>query len=399
MKKCLFLFSIICWLLLAGCKRDQAPWNIANTAKAYPAKLILLTERSGPSEDTAAVAAYYPNGVLAWRRTGLGSGYLDSRAYYHDGVVYIFPEDGTTQYLYALDATTGATKWEVTNTAGLLYTPSFYNDTMYCSSSWQNLSDTANSINAYQAGTGNLIWKYSFPNSNMWPTGATDGNMMYIQSWASAGLLALNLDTRTIKWSDQIYPIYAFDGGLQNLDSQLFILCGNGAANGIKAISKKTGALNWFCGIDNFNEVHTYNNLIYADAQAGFYVLSPANGHVLWQCDPQGGCTTFYDGNNVYISAWDTGTTHYVTSLNAETGAVNWKKNYPAYYDRHPFYSYAAAGDVIYDLKLGEPGDSNLTYILEFDMNSGTFKDSIPLGGAYANTMTIVNTNNESKYW
>jgi outer membrane protein assembly factor BamB len=108
-----------------------------------------------------------------------------------NGIVYIGASDNR---LYAVDANTGALKWQF-NTGGMLYgSPIVSNGSVYIG------TENASVLFAIDAVTGTLKWNYVYTNNFRSSPVVFDG-VVYIGSYAS--ILAIDATNGTLKWN---YP-------------------------------------------------------------------------------------------------------------------------------------------------------------------------------------------------
>ena len=374
---------IVLFVVFNSCNKKDSTFNINSSETA---KLILVVTREfRPATSTFSdcLTAFNVDGSIAWKRIDLGNGYFETRPYYHNGIIYFLTIASTGNYVYALDPATGSTIWKITNTSQKLVAPSFYKDTLYCGS-----SGSGNFINAYGINTGNLLSQLPLPNPDQYPVGKIDANVMYIKSSYSTNLTALNLDTKTIKWTRQFNGNPPYDG-VNTIDSLVFFP----TSSGVIALNKNTGATVWSKTGYNFYFMQVANNLLYlADANNGVLVLNAA-GNIVWQnvfIQGSGTGPNLY-GNNILVVSTDT--SPYYSSLNANTGVINWKKNYTG------IYSYfIGIGNIIYALRDKNLNGTASSYIVRIDSQTGAIKDSILVSGDEMSNMSIINSNNEMKY-
>lgn len=199
------------------------------------------------------------DGTIKWT-ANLG-GYVFSSPFYANGMIYVGCMDSK---LYAFD-TSGNLRW--TANTGMIYTqcPVVSNGIVYFPDD--------NSINAFNANNGSLIWRFSEGGGNM----VLKNNVIYNNS---TSLYAIDAITGAKKWE------YYTSTGNKPLvcDDRVYVVCDNPDLGILKVINISTGKLLWSkANYDAFNELigmnFKYGNL-YCVSTDGLNILDSATGNV-----------------------------------------------------------------------------------------------------------------------
>ena len=241
----------------------------------------------------------------------------------NNGTVYIGNLDG---YLYAMDALTGAKKWEFKTGDAIQATPTVVNGVLYIAS-WDK------KLYALDAATGAKKWE-----SN--PT-AVVLNQPFAAPMVVNGLLyyggdiamyCLDASTGTKKWEFVGDGIYSWQASPTVVDGVVYgcIRGSAGGLSGLYALNATTGAVKWHqtaIGISESSPA-VANGLLYAGSEgAGFNAFDLATGAPKWQAKE---VTTVNSSPTVvngiaYIGSGIFGTDNQnLYALDALTGAKKW---------------------------------------------------------------------------
>jgi len=225
-------------------------------------------------------------------------------------------EDTTGNYMYALNATTGALVWENYLPFGSVWSPpTFYNGVVYVQTALKE--GIAGGFYAFNALTGATVWSFATPSGD-WsvpifdPTGA---NMYYstgnpcssspplpqntpLTDGCSGSIIDANPATGATIWSYH-FPDYTGDDdapatpvyAVVNGTPELF----EGVKNGIfYALNATTGAVLWQYDTGNrgdsgiYSSAAYYNGVVYFGGDITVYALNASDGSVAWTYQPVG---------------------------------------------------------------------------------------------------------------
>ncbi|HUY75220.1 MAG TPA: PQQ-binding-like beta-propeller repeat protein, partial [Ktedonobacterales bacterium] len=225
-------------------------------------------------------------------------------------------EDTTGNYIYALNAATGALVWENYLTLGSLWVPpTFYNGVVYAQTALKE--GTSGGLYAFNALTGAIIWSQA-TKSGDWsvpifdPSGANmyiatgnpclssppPGNNTPLTDGCSGSLLDLNPATGATVWSYH-FPDYSGDDdapatpvyAVVNGTPELF----EGVKNGLfYCLNATTGVVVWQYDTGNrgdsgiYSSAAYYNGVVYFGGFKTLYALNAADGSVAWTYQPVG---------------------------------------------------------------------------------------------------------------
>jgi outer membrane protein assembly factor BamB len=286
------------------------------------------------------------NLVLKWQYTTGGA--VESPPAVANGVVYVGSDD---DYLYALNASTGALIWKYYAHYSAEYAPAVANGVVYAFTAgavvalnantgaliWQEhttggygsgitvLNGTlyvACGRNAYalDAGTGNLIWQSQDIGvvDNSQP--AVANGKVYVGS-EDGGLYALNASTGAVLW---VAPLGQVNSSPAVANDMVFV-----SAGPVFALNADTGTIIWsysilgiYCGNFRACGPSVANGLVYAlDGGAGFYALNANTGGVVFDDLLYGGSSPAIANGVAYIGDGGGG----INAVNASTGAFLWQ--------------------------------------------------------------------------
>jgi len=147
------------------------------------------------------------------------------------------------------------------------------------------------------------------------------------------------------------------------------------AAGKIMALDKTTGASAWSTTNTGYSPPQIANNLLYTtDAAHNYNALDPATGvrNLFWTANVGLASRPYIDGPNMYVFGIDSAGNNFVTSFNAVTTGVNWRRNAADLYENP-----VVTGNTIYAIENNYA--SGASRIVMFDSNSGTYQDAITI--------------------
>jgi len=285
----------------------------------------------------------------------------------NNGTVYIGSVDGN---LYAIDALTGAKKWQFTTGDAVNGTPTVVNDVVYFASwdkklyaldaetgtkKWESNPSSINLLQpfaapmvvngllyyggehhlyALDAATGSRKWAYQHDDVYPWQASPTVvGGIVYAtirgSSGRMSGLHALDAATGALKWHQP-------DIGISESSPAVVdgLLYAGSEYNGFMAFDAQTGAMKWtFASGLSVNSSPTLaNGIVYIGANAfgnnpgtnKLYAFDAKTGVKKWEfTTPDGGpegSSPFVVNGIVYIGAGGT-----LYAVDATTGAKKWE--------------------------------------------------------------------------
>jgi eukaryotic-like serine/threonine-protein kinase len=301
------------------------------------------------------------------------------------GVVYIGSGEN---YVYALDAASGAVKWKRT-VGGVGFSanssPAVVSGVVYLGVHGFNQSY----VYALDAAKGNLDWVTPIGNVFAYTSPAVDAGLRMVYMNSGYTLYGLSVSGGTVKWST---PIGVSDASPAEVEGVVYLGVFVGDPQtlqgpGVYALSAATGAVKWATPLPNAKGV-TYssptvaNGLVYVGADDGFvYALTAATGVLKWHtlvtaANPQFATPVTSSpavaNNLVYVN---TGLS--VVALDANNGGIKWITPLPANAgdsspavangvvyvgsnDEHHVYALAANGaGVLWTHAIAPPGGVN----------------------------------------
>ncbi|HWD38727.1 MAG TPA: PQQ-binding-like beta-propeller repeat protein [Fimbriimonas sp.] len=267
---------------------------------------------------TAQVTAHDPaTGNVLWTFLGsaapAGTGLGSSPVVAADGTVYVGTADGN---LYALDGTTGATKWSYSTGFAIISSPTVGNDgTVYFGSDHQY-------VYAVNSFTGKLKWT-AHTTGAVRSSAAVSNGTVYIGA-NDGNVYALNASTGASVWTHSVggsvmaSPAVGSDGTVYvgTTGGNFFALNGT---NGNQIWSQTAGG-----GIFTSAAVGQ-NGLVYFGAQDGkVYALNQASGASAWTFTAStaiNGSPVLGSDGAVYVLS----STGGVYALDGTTGTQSWK--------------------------------------------------------------------------
>lgn len=380
-KLCLLCLSAF---LILSCNKGGSNSPTSKPQPADTAQMVVINTREQGANGnlTVALTAYNLNGTIKWKRTSLGTSsnpyitYLNGRFYISVGYFEFLPGGSYVSYnnLYAINASDGTDVWSKTNSQDYVYSPVVRNDTLYCSIA----NGSTNSLGAYSASTGALLWKktISFPFAAL--NTAVDGGTLYaIPSSSStvSNIIAFDLATKTIKWN---VPIgINFSNVFSNItiaNNAVFLKNGTGA---LLTLDKNTGQSMWSKTDQNYVQPLYDNNKVYTLGAASLYAFNASNGNKLWQWDAGiwFGGSPFIANQKIYISGQTN--TGFIACIDGNSGTLIWKKDMNSFLE-NPIVT----ADKLFFFKSTtiNPGISS-PYVMMYNSTTGAVKDSFAVQG------------------
>ncbi|MEZ0608527.1 PQQ-binding-like beta-propeller repeat protein [Fibrella sp. WM1] len=260
----------------------------------------------------------------------------------NNGTVYIGSFDGN---LYALDALTGAKKWQFTTSDIVKSTPTVANGLVYFASGDKKLY-------ALDAETGAKKWESAAVLKQPFAAPMVANGFVYYGG--EHYLYAFDALTGAEKWTYQHDEVYSWDASPTVLDGIVYasIRGSSGGKSGLHALNAATGALKWHqpeIGISESSPA-VVAGLLYAGSEFnGFKAIDVATGAIKWTFDSGlivNSSPTIANGI-VYVGASAFGTNtdnNKLYAIDAKTGVKKWEFKTP---DGGPDYSSPIVADGI----------------------------------------------------
>jgi outer membrane protein assembly factor BamB len=231
------------------------------------------------------------------------------------GNVYV----STQTQLFALSATTGVPIWAFSN-SGETSSPAVADGAVYVQGSADGISCY---IYALNATSGSSIWNYTLgggPSSNYYDSPAVADGKVYAGSYNTGKVYALNVSTGALIWSYQTgSSVYSSPAAA---DGRVYI---GSADHAIYALNATTGTQIWNYTTGNWigfsSPAVAYGNVYIGSADYTVYALDATTGAKIWEyytgANPDDSTPAVADGK-VYIAASS------LFALNATTGQLIW---------------------------------------------------------------------------
>jgi outer membrane protein assembly factor BamB len=283
---------------------------------------------------TKAFAIYTADGTIKWEYehqipraglfgTGTASDVLHAPPALSDNVVYFGSDEG---YLLAVDATTGAQKWEFPPPVPTTFIP-FIKERpapvfagLAVAGNRVIFAGTDNKVYAVDAVTGKLVWEFAV-GSHVWATPLVANNTVYIGTLGHR-LIALDAETGELRWTfDQ--PKGALAGKPVLSGDVIYV----GSFDGhLYAVDAQSGSLRWSFNANNWvwsGPAVVGDTLYLGDLGGNVYALDAATQKFVWQPFQAGGAvraTPLYSDGVLYVGT-DNGALY---ALDAATGKERW---------------------------------------------------------------------------
>ena len=258
------------------------------------------------------------SGATIWQ-VNVGS-VIESSAAVVDNVVYVgILWDGHNGYVDAFNATNGALIWQFATTSGIESSPAVVNGVVY-------IGSFNGYVYALNAANGALKWSYLTGGSTFSSPAFVDG-VVYIGS-NDGKVYALNADSGALMWSFQTGDhIYASPAVVNNV---VYVNTDNGILYALKASDgSKIWQATFGIGDHADDSPAVANGIVYIGARNGYYAFDATNGAQIWfftstYSQRQFGGYVYSSpivaGNVVYFGSCD----NYVFALNAFDGSMIW---------------------------------------------------------------------------
>jgi len=229
---------------------------------------------------------------------------------------------GDNGKFYALDAVTGALKWDFTSTKPFSYScPAFKDSVVY-------VGGIDNYVYAFHAITGKVLWKFLTGSTGIEAPVTVDGNTLYVGCNDDV-FYALDAQTGLEKWRYNTYS--NISTGATVVNGTVYFGCSDSKEY---ALDATTGKLVWSYttgAMINGSGQAVVNGVVYVGSRDGYlYALNAASGSFIWK---------YYSGFSleessptvangiVYIAGWYDGSNKpgSVYAINAATGTLVWE--------------------------------------------------------------------------
>ncbi len=259
------------------------------------------------SDDGFVNAVHEVNGKLAWHyRTD--NQLVTSSPVVQNGVVYV-----ASNSLYAFNAGNGSLLWRHRFQYGAASSPTVVNGTIY-------IGEGDGYLYALNATDGSVLWRYQ-TNMYVYSSAPTVVNGVVYVGSTNHTLYALNTSDGSLLWSHQtagaIYSSAAVSNGIVYIGSGDDSLYALNAANGSLAWSYTTGGA-------ILSSPSVVNGVVYFGSSDDFvYALNASSGSVLWNYQTGGSVVSSPRVVNslLYVGSEDS----YVYALNIIDGTLSWR--------------------------------------------------------------------------
>lgn len=277
----------------------QAGGPVAFSSSVVADGLLYVSWDTSMGNSGVFAALNANTGTLIWEK--ITQNYSFSTAAVANGIVYAGSSDTN---VYAWDAKTGGLLWQYPTANQVTSAPAVANGIVYVGSG---------QLYALNAVTGALIW--SSPNGSLLSP-AVAAAVVYV---GSGGLYALNATTGDVIW-EYAPPAYVRSTPVV-ANGRVYV---NAYDGNLYAVNAASGALIWQYPISSSTPPAVDKSMAYVPGDDGnVYALNAATGALQWTYethDDQESLLTASVANGlVYVSS-----DHYLTILNASTGAQLW---------------------------------------------------------------------------
>lgn len=276
--------------------------------------------RSNPNEFILSPTTV-PNLELKWQHV-YGQGGSASPAVVN-GVMYVDADfySENVDYLYALDANTGAQLWRQPRGTQSPSSPAVANGLVF-------IGDLDNNVYAFDARTGTPVWKFTTGN-RVWSSPRVANGIVYIIS-GDGNMYALDAATGTQLWVKTVFLFGTYSTGDPAVAGGVAYIPAATSDASLYAVDAKTGAPRWSVNYGSMGSSSpaVANGVVYAGMDdASLYALDANTGAVHWKSPTLGlrmrGVAV---GNGlVYVGATDSNDNPALYGINASTGAIVWK--------------------------------------------------------------------------
>ena len=238
-----------------------------------------------------------------------------------NGVLYVdaYSQNEGVDYLYALDANSGAQLWYQPKGKQSTSSPAVANGMVF-------IGDLDNNLYAFDARTGAPAWKFTTGNT-VWGSPTVANGVVYITS-SDGTTHALDAASGTQLWAHGGGGLFV-SGTPAVAGSTVYTTSDSGGV-GLYALDAQTGALRWSL---NQNSMQTgspavANSIVYAGMDDGsLYALAAGTGAIRWTSPFLGRSMRGVAVGNglVYVGATDGNNNPALYGINASTGAIVWK--------------------------------------------------------------------------
>jgi outer membrane protein assembly factor BamB len=231
------------------------------------------------SADDYLYAINATTGALLWKYK-TGAGIIDSSPAVVNGTVYV---GSTDDYLYAINATNGVLVWKFKTGAAINSSPAVVNGEAY-------IGSTDDSVYAVNTSTGVQTWKYA-TTGQVQSSPAVSNGIVYIGS-NDDYLYAINATTGVLSWKyktgNAVFSSPTVSDGI------VYVGSNDDNVYGLEAL---TGAFLWqFTGSSGAqfqSSPAVFNGVVYIGSNVGyFYALTARNGTQIWDLQSSVSATT-----------------------------------------------------------------------------------------------------------
>jgi outer membrane protein assembly factor BamB len=236
----------------------------------------------------------------------------ESFTFSNKGVVYI---SGNSNFLYALDISSGTAIWSSETHSGGFSGPTYDNGVVYIGSTDVNVLSN-NYMYALNGSDGTEIWKFNAGPYDGIP--AINNGVLYCGGFDQK-LMALDAATGQKKWEFKGGD-YFISGGPTYYEGKVYMRNDDGY---FYCVDAENGNLIWRNMIWPGGNASVVNGIVYVAGSGMFYAFNAVSGDTLWmRAMPSlsGSSPTVVNGV-VYIATEN----HQVYALNAESGDIIWQ--------------------------------------------------------------------------
>jgi outer membrane protein assembly factor BamB len=179
------------------------------------------------------------------------------------------------------------------------------------------------------------------------------------------------------------------------LDGQMLYL--QDAAGKVIALDKTTGSTVWTTPTSGYSRsFHVANNLLYIiDPTNNFNALNLATGALMlsWTTTMNTSVLArpYPQGGNLYFTGIDIPGNNFITSYNALTTSVNWRKNTATFVE-----SPLVTGNTMYTVE--RDFTTGAKTIFMYDSNTGNYQDAMPLTPFECGDLRIISASGKFIY-